>query len=286
MKMNQQVSIRIKRPRRFQIFASCVALILIVLALFPVYWTLNTSLKVQTEIYTMKPSLWPKAPTLASYDKLLSPAGDFINSVLNSLTVSLVVSILSVAVSAMAAYAFARIRFKGRYALSNSILYAYLMPRSVLFIPLYVLVTNMQLQNTLGGLMWIYPTFTIPYATWMLKSYFASIPPALEEAAEIDGAGPWRTMLQVVFPLAIPGIASTAIFTFTLCWSEYQYALVVVTQSSVKTLTLALSDMVVADVYAWGPLMAGSIIATLPVLVLYVCASRYIVSGLTVGSVK
>lgn len=277
---------RMKRPQRYRTGPTLAAVLLIILALFPVYWTLNTSLKTQAEIYTMQPSLWPKEPSLAAYRKLLFESQDFLLSVLNSLLVSSVVAVLSVAVSSMAAYAFARVRFKGCYVLGNSILYAYLMPRSVLFIPLYVLVTNMNLQNTLGGLMWIYPTFTIPYATWMLKSYFSSIPPALEEAAEIDGAGPWRTMLQVIFPLATPGIASTAIFAFTLCWSEYQYALVTVTQAKVKTLTLALSDMVVADVYAWGPLMAGSIIATLPVMLLYICASRYVVSGLTVGSVK
>lgn len=284
--MKTPSSVHLKRPRRWKMIPTFAALVLIMLALFPVYWTLNTSLKVQAEIYTMKPSLWPKEPTLESYRKLLFESGTFLTSVMNSLIVSVTVAIVSVGVSSMAAYAFARVRFRGRYTLSNSILYAYLMPRSVLFIPLYVLITNMNLQNTLTGLMWIYPTFTIPYATWMLKSYFASIPPALEEAAEIDGAGPWRTMLQVIFPLAVPGIASTAIFSFTLCWSEYQYALVTVTQSSMKTLTLALSDMVVADVYAWGPLMAGSIIATLPVLVLYIGASRYIVNGLTVGSVK
>ena len=263
-----------------------IAALLILLALIPVYWTLNTSLKGQAEIYVMRPTLWPQHLTLDSYGKLLKPGSDFVRSVLNSLTVSSIVAVVSVAMSAMAAYAFARVKFKGRRALGNSILYAYLMPRSVLFIPLYVLVANLKLQNTLSGLMWIYPTFTIPYATWMLRSYFASIPTALEEAAEIDGAGPWRTMLQVVFPLATPGIASTTIFAFTLCWSEYQYALVTITQAKVKTLTLALSDMVVADVYAWGPLMAGSIMATLPVMLLYIFASRYVVSGLTVGSVK
>ena len=275
-----------RRSRGIKPLPVFIAALLILLALIPVYWTLNTSLKSQSEIYVMRPTLWPQSPTLDSYRKLIQPGGDFLQSVLNSLTVSTLVALLSVAVSAMAAYAFARVPFRGRRALGDSILYAYLMPRSVLFIPLYVLVANLKLQNTLAGLMWIYPTFTIPYATWMLRSYFASIPSAIEEAAEIDGAGPWRTMLQVVFPLATPGIASTTIFAFTLCWSEYQYALVTITQAKVKTLTLALSDMVVADVYAWGPLMAGSIMATVPVMLLYIFASRYVVSGLTVGSVK
>jgi multiple sugar transport system permease protein len=204
----------------------------------------------------------------------------------NSLIVSLVVSAGSVLVSALAGYAFARLEFRGRHMFSNSILYAYLMPRSILFIPLYVMVTFIGLRDSLAGLMTIYPTFTIPYATWMLTSYFRTIPLPIEEAAEIDGCSRLRSMLQVVFPLAAPGIAATTIFAFTLCWSEYMYALVVISKSELMTLTLALSNMIVADVYAWGPLMAGSIIATLPVLFMYLSMSKYMVSGLTVGAVK
>ncbi len=144
----------------------------------------------------------------------------------------------------------------------------------------------MGLNNSLAGLIAIYPTFTIPYATWMLTSYFRSIPKSIEEAAEIDGSGRLKTMFSIVFPLAAPGIAATAIFSFTLCWNEYTYALVTITKSVAKTLTLALSDMVVADVYAWGPLMAGSIIATLPVMIMYISMSKYLVNGLTLGAVK
>lgn len=284
--MNADIRKMQKPGKRWQISATIAALVFVVVAMIPVYWMFNTSFKTQVEVYLMKPTLFPRQPTLESYVKLFSASSDFPRAVVNSLVVSVTVSLLTVAVSTMAAYAFARIKFKGRNVLGNSILYAYLMPRSVLFIPLYIMVVNLRLQNTLTGLMWIYPTFTIPYATWMLKAYFATIPTALEEAAEIDGAGPWRTMVQVILPLAMPGIASTAIFAFTLCWSEYQYALVNITQARMKTLTIALSDMVVADVFAWGPLMAGSILATLPVMALYIFASRYVVSGLAAGGVK
>jgi len=186
----------------------------------------------------------------------------------------------------LAAYAFARVQFQEETAPNNGNPLAYLMPRSILFIPLYVLVTKMGLNNSLAGLIAIYPTFTIPYATWMLTSYFRSIPKSIEEAAEIDGSGRLKTMFSIVFPLAAPGIAATAIFSFTLCWNEYTYALVTITKSVAKTLTLALSDMVVADVYAWGPLMAGSIIATLPVMIMYISMSKYLVNGLTLGAVK
>jgi multiple sugar transport system permease protein len=271
--------------RGYNPFLLVLLLAFIVCALFPVYWTLNTSLKTQQDIYSMQPSLWPKTVTFASYNALLFKKG-FLLNIANSGVVSLIVVAISIFFSALAAYAFARVPFRNKRLLSNSILSAYLMPRSILFIPLYVLVTRMKLNNSLAGLIAIYPTFTIPYATWMLTSYFRSIPKSIEEAAEIDGSSRTKTMFSIVFPLAAPGIAATAIFSFTLCWNEYTYALVTITKSVAKTLTLALSDMVVADVYAWGPLMAGSIIATLPVMIMYISMSRYLVNGLTLGAVK
>lgn len=271
--------------RSFNPFVVILLIFLVVLSLFPVYWTLNTSLKTQMEIYSMTPSLWPPSPTMDSYYGLIFKRG-YLNSLFNSIFVSLIVTVGSIFLSSLAGYAFARLNFRKKHMLNNGILYSYLMPRSILFIPLYVLVTYLGLKDSLWGLVVIYPTFTIPYATWMLTSYFRSIPLAMEEAAEIDGCGRLRSMFQIVFPLAAPGIAATATFAFTLCWSEYMYALVVISKSELKTLTLALSDMVVADVYAWGPLMAGSIVATLPVLVMYMSMSKYMVSGLTLGAVK
>lgn len=265
--------------------AIIVLVILIIWSLFPVYWTWNTSLKSQKEIYSMTPTLIPMKASLDSYRKLIF-GENFLKSVWNSVVVAVAVTAVSIAVSAFAAYAFARVKFKGRGAWNTSILYAYLMPRSIMFIPLCVLITNIGLKDKLSGLMVMYPTFTVPYAVWMITSYFRSIPKELEEAAEIDGCTKWQSMFRIVFPLASPGIAATAIFCFTLCWSEYQYALVSITKSDLQTITLTLSNMVVADVYAWGPLMAGSIVATLPVLLMYTAMSKYLVSGLTVGAVK
>lgn len=277
------------KPRTIKFKYNPVSLIILVVfivcALFPVYWTLNTSLKNQAEIYSFVPSLWPKTLSFISYSNLIYKTG-FLANIANSAIVSLAVVVFSIFFSALAAYAFAKVEFRKKRLFSNLILSSYLMPRAILFIPLYVLVTRMRLNNTLAGLIAIYPTFTIPYATWMLTSYLHSIPKSIEEAAEIDGSGRLRTMFSIVFPLAAPGIAATAIFSFTLCWNEYMYALVTVTTSAVKTLTLALSDMVVADVYAWGPLMAGSIIATVPVMIMYIVMSKYLVSGLTLGAVK
>lgn len=259
--------------------------VLLIFALFPLYWMFNTSFKTNAEIYNMTPSFWPKDFTWSAYAKLLTEQ-NFLLNVKNSLVVSLIVSFLSIIVSMLAAYAIAKLRFRGRSVISKGILYAYLMPRAVLFIPLYMLVSGVGLNNSIYGLMLIYPTITIPYATWMLISYFQSIPDEIEEAAMIDGCSRARTMRSIIFPLAAPGIAATFIFAFTLCWSEYLYALVVVTKGSDKTLTLGLSDMIVGDVFAWGPLMGGSILASVPVVIMYLFTSKYMVSGMTVGGVK
>lgn len=268
-----------------QIIVYVTLAVLLICALFPLYWMVNTSFKPQGEIYNMTPTFWPEHFTWSAYDKLITEKGFLVN-IKNSLVVSLVVAFLSIIVSMLAAYAISKLRFRGRSVISRGILYAYLMPRAVLFIPLYMLVSAIGLNDSILGLMLIYPTITIPYATWMLISYFKSIPVEIEEAAMIDGCTRARTMLSIIFPLSAPGIAATFIFSFTLCWSEYLYALVVVTKSADKTITLGLSDMIVGDVFAWGPLMGGSIIASIPVILMYLFTSKYMVSGMTVGGVK
>ncbi|MFD0677757.1 MULTISPECIES: carbohydrate ABC transporter permease [unclassified Paenibacillus] len=268
-----------------QIIVYITLAILLIFALFPLYWMLNTSFKSQGEIYNMVPSFWPKHFEWSAYEKLITEK-HFLVNIKNSLLVSLIVSFVSIIISMLAAYAISKLRFAGRGIISKGILYAYLMPRAVLFIPLYMLVSAIGLNDSIFGLMVIYPTITIPYATWMLISYFKSIPVEIEEAAMIDGCTRVRTMMSIIFPLSAPGIAATFIFAFTLCWSEYLYALVVVTKGADKTITLGLADMIVGDVFAWGPLMGGSIIASIPVIIMYLFTSKYMVSGMTVGGVK
>jgi multiple sugar transport system permease protein len=268
-----------------QIVVYATLAILLIFALFPLYWMFNTSFKSNGEIYNMTPTFWPQNFTWSGYEKLLFEK-NFLVNVKNSLLVSIVVAFASIIVSMLAAYAISKLQFTGRNLISRGILYAYLMPRAVLFIPLYMLVSAIGLNNSIWGLMIIYPTITIPYATWMLISYFRSIPVEIEEAAMIDGCTRARTMWNIIFPLSAPGIAATFIFAFTLCWSEYLYALVVVTKSADKPITLGLSDMIVGDVFAWGPLMGGSILASIPVIIMYLFTSKYMVSGMTVGGVK
>jgi len=257
----------------------------LVYALFPVYWMIITSLKKSGEIITIVPTFIPKVVVFDNYIALFKKY-KFLTAVSNSLTVSLVVSLVSVIVGFMAAYALARLNFRSKGIVLRSVLFAYLMPKAVLFIPLYMIITNLGLNNTLLGLCLIYPTFTIPYVIWMLVSYLKSIPLSLEEAAIIDGCSRTQSMVRIVLPLSMPGVFSTFIISVTLCWNEYLYAIVMIHDKAAKTIPLIISEMIVGDVFAWGPLMAGATIASIPILLIYLFSSNKVVGGLTVGGVK
>lgn len=258
--------------------------VMLVCALFPIYWILVTSLKATAEIYRLVPTFWPEKVTTEGYVNLFTRT-DFLEWLANSAVVALVVSFISLVFSVLAAYGLARFRFRGRRTVAFLILVAYLMPPALLFIPLYILVTRMGLSGSMAGLILVYPTITIPYATWVLTSYFRSISVDLEEAALIDGCSRLGALRHVTLPLAAPGVVSTFIFAFTLCWSEYLYALVILSGSQ-QTMPLGLSSLIVADVARWNEIMAGAIIASVPVTLMYIMASRYIVSGLTLGGSK
>lgn len=274
-----------REKRVMKVVAYVTLAILLIFSLFPIYWILNTSLKNDREIYRVIPTFWPDRPTMNGYRRLFTDTG-FTTYFTNSLVVSTVVTLASVFVGMLAAYAIARLNFWGKRGVSRSILYAYLMSNTVMYIPLYLLVATVGLANSRNGLILIYPTFVIPYATWMLSSYFKSVPKEIEESAIIDGCSRIGSMFRMVFPLSMPGIVATAIFSFTRCWSEYLYALVSITKDAQKTLPLGLSQLIMDDLFNWGPLMGGAILSTIPIIVLYTFSSKFMVTGLTTGGVK
>ncbi len=254
-------------------------------ALIPIYWMINTSFKQNAEIYRINPTLWPeKFDFAAGYEKLLH--SDFPKQLRNSFYVSMTVSVVSVLISFHAAYAIARMNFAGRRFGSRFILYCYLLPSSIMFIPMYMVVTKLGLSDSLLGLIVVYPTFVIPYATWILTAYLQSISKDIEQSAIVDGCTRIGAMYRIVFPLASPGIVSTFIFSFTMCWSEFLYSLVIITSRDHKTMTVGLADLIVTDIYPWAALSAGAVFSTIPVLLLFVLASRYVTTGLTAGGVK
>lgn len=261
-----------------------VLIIAVLLVLFPIYWMIITSLKLPREIYRV-PSLWPKTFTLDNFSKLLADGG-FLLAIRNSLIVSTIVTLISVTISSFAAYSMVRFRYRFRGVFGRLILFAYLTPGSLLFIPLSIVMAQLRLGNSLVGLVLVYLTFSLPLSTWLLQGYFRGVPRELEEQGMIDGLSRFGALIRIVLPLSAPGIAAVAIFTFTGAWNELLFALVLITSESQRTAPLALNYLITSDVLPWGPLMAGAVISSVPLMILYFVAQRFMVAGMTEGSVK
>jgi len=261
-------------------------LVFLIVLLFPFYWMAITSVKPDAELLSREGNpFWVIAPTLGHFHKLLFET-EYPQWLWNTVVVSVVSTLGSLVVSVLAAYAIERLRFKGARHTGLAIFLAYLVPPSILFIPLANVVFNLGLFDTRWALVLTYPTFLIPFCTWLLMGYFRSIPAELEECALIDGASRWQILVKIVLPLAVPGLISAGIFAFTLSWNEFIYALTFISSSEIKTLPVGVvTELVQGDVYQWGPLMAGALLGSLPVAFIYSFFVEYYVSGLT-GSVK
>lgn len=252
--------------------------------LFPIYWMAVISLKLPREIYRM-PSLWIHSVTWSNYRTVLVDKG-FLIAIWNSLIVATSVTVISIFISSLAAYSIVRFRYRFRGLIGKIILFAYLTPTSLLFIPLSILMAKLGLGNTLSGLIIVYLTFSLPLSTWLLQGYFRSVPRELEEQGQIDGLTRFGALLRIVLPLSAPGLAAVSIFTFTGAWNELLLALVLVTSENQRTAPLALNYLITSDTLPWGPLMAGAVISSVPLMILYFIAQHFMVQGLTSGSVK
>jgi len=257
-------------------------------ALFPFYWMLLTSLRRNAEIYdvTNLSFLVQKGTTLQHYVFLLTRT-QFPMWFWNSLVVSIVATGLSVVISTAAAYGLVRIPFRGSAAFSIGIFVTYLVPPTLLFIPLSRVVTALGLSDSLLSLIVTYPTFVVPFCTWLLISYFATIPKELEESAIVDGATRRQVLMKIVLPLALPGVVTATLFSFTLAWGEFIYAMTFIASGTHKTLTAGtVAELIRGDVFYWGPLMAGALLASVPVVIVYGSLMDYYVSGLVTGATK
>ena len=254
--------------------------------LFPFYWMGVTTFKPDNELLSRDGNpFWIISPTLAHIEKLLFKT-EYPQWMWNTVLVSVSATFFSLLASVFAAYAIERLRFSGAKNVGLSIFLAYLVPPSILFIPLASVVFQMGLFDTRLALILTYPTFLIPFCTWLLMGYFRSIPMELEECALIDGANRWEILVKIILPLSVPGLISAGIFAFTLSWNEFIYALTFVSSSEMKTLPVGVvTELVEGDVYHWGALMAGALFGSLPVAVIYSFFVEYYVSGMT-GSVK
>ena len=262
-----------------------VLILLAVLVLFPFYWMTITSFKSEDQMRSLVSMFWPKPFAIENYEQLLAKT-EFTSWYKNSVFVAISSTLLATGVGTIGAYALARLRFLGRGFMASATLITYLVPPSILFIPLYAQMRNLGLANSLSGLIAAYPSFTVPFVTWLLMGYFESIPEELEEAAMIDGATRFGAFYRIVLPLSAPGVLAAGLYAFTQAWNEFLYALVFITDGRLRTLPVGLASFITGDVYGWGYLMAGAVLTTLPVIAVYIYLQKYMVEGLTAGSVK
>jgi multiple sugar transport system permease protein len=258
--------------------------------LFPFYWMVITSFRPDHELYrswraATNTPLWTLNPTLEHFVYLFKNTV-FGTWLYNTMLIAIVSTIISLFCGLLAGYALARLRFPMAGSLGTSIFVTYLVPPTLLFIPLAAVIRNFRLQDSPWALILTYPTFLIPFCTWLLMGYFKTIPRELEECARIDGATRLQAMVRIVFPIATPGILSAGIFAFTLSWNEFIYALVFLSSPQQKTVPVGVvSELIRGDVYFWGPLMAGALLGSVPVALIYSFFVEHYVTGLT-GAVK
>ncbi len=273
-------------PRKLVTLYLPLGIILSVL-LFPFYWMALTSIKPDEQLLDLDKynPFWTTAPTFKHIHKLLFET-QYPLWLWNTMLVAAAATVLAMAASVLAAYAIVRLRFKGAALTGGLIFLAYLVPPSILFIPLSTVVYQYGLFDTPFALILTYPTILIPFSTWLLMGYFKTIPLELEECALIDGASRWQILRKIILPLAVPGLISAFIFCFTLCWNEFIYALTFISSTENKTVPVAIiSEFVDGDIYRWGSLMAGAMVGSLPLVVLYAFFVEHYVSAMT-GAVK
>ncbi len=273
-------------PRQLVTLYLPLGIFLIVL-LFPFYWMGLTAIKPNNQLLDMDrvSPFWTWEPTFQHIQKLLFES-QYPRWLWNTMYVAAAATALSIFASVLAAYAIVRLRFRGAQTIGGLIFLAYLVPPSILFIPLSTVVYQYGLFDSPMALILVYPTILIPFSTWLLMGYFKTIPFELEECALMDGASRWQILTKIVLPLAVPGLISAFIFCFTLCWNEFIYALTFLQSVQNKTVPVAIvNEFVDGDVYRWGSLMAGALVGSLPLVILYAFFVEHYVSAMT-GAVK
>ena len=277
-----------RRPRLTKTLRHLALVPFLLFALFPFYHMALTSLKTDRELYDRAavPLLIRQGPTLEHYQKLIWETA-FVTWTKNSLLVTAVATTVSVVIGTVAAYALARLQFFGVGTFGTGIFVTYLVPTSLLFLPLAQVVHWLGLADSKWALVVTYPTFLVPFCTWLLMGYFRTVPKEVEECAMVDGATRVQALIRIVLPMAIPGIICAILFAFTLSWNEFIYALTFTSSSDEITASVGVTqELIRGDIYFWGGLMAGAVLASVPIVILYVFFLDYYVSGLTAGAVK
>lgn len=274
-----------RRVRTTTVLAYLILTVVCVFNLLPFVFMLSTSLKTDQEAYAIPPTFWPGKPTLDAYTQILVWS-DFPRYFLNSTIVSLGTALLSTVLGALAGYGFSRFNFRGRGAYMGLILATQLLPGVLLVGPYFKLLSAVGLYNTHLGLILAFTTITLPFSAWMLKGFIDTVPEEMDQAALVDGCTSFGAFVRVVLPVIVPGMVATIVFAFLLAWGDLLWALVLTSGDDMAMVTLGLSRLVTQFRIIWPQLMAGSIIASIPCMVLYLALQNYLVKGLTAGAVK
>src|SRR2546425_5999181 len=280
------MAMRMTAQRRvFQGIGNGALLLMFLWTAIPFYWMIATSLKHDKEIYGYEATLIPARPTLANYATVFRET-PYLLYLRNSLAVAAGSTFLSMVIAVLGAYAIARLSFPGRALLARGLVFTYLVPTSLLFIPMFAMMSVLRLTDSLHGLIIAYLGFDVPFCTWLLMGYFKSVPVELEEAARVDGCNRVSALVRVVLPMSLPALVVVTFFSFTHAWNEFLYAHVFTSTTSARTVTTGLVNFMSQDVFFWGPLMASTVMSALPPVLMFLVFQRWVVKGLTLGGVK
>lgn len=263
----------------------CLFIIFLILYIFPIYWMFSSAVRPFSLLTSSRQPLIPTQISFEFFRKLLDQTS-FLLYFSNTMRIAVATLVINVGLAAMAAYSLSRLRFKGRRFITQAILLAYVFPKMVIVIPLFVTLVNLKLINTFSGLILTYIVFSFPFCVWMLIAYFNKIPIDLEEAAIIDGSSKLRVFVQIIIPLALPGLGAAGIFTFIHTWKEFLYAFLILPQEAKKTMTVGMYGLMGAEVFDWGAMLAFNCMMILPILFFFAFMQKSFISGLTAGSVK
>ena len=280
------MAMRVTTQRRVLKGAGNCALVLMVLwTAIPFYWMIATSLKHDKEIYGYEATLIPERPTLANYATVFRET-PYLLFLRNSLVIAVGSTLLSMVIACLGAYAISRLNFPGRALLARGLVFTYLVPTSLLFIPMFAMMSALRLTDSLHGLIIAYLGFDVPFCTWLLMGYFKSVPFDLEEAARVDGCNRVGALVRIVLPMSLPALVVVTFFSFTHAWNEFLYAHVFTSTTNARTVTTGLVNFMSQDVFFWGPLMASTVMSALPPVLMFLVFQRWVVKGLTLGGVK
>lgn len=252
--------------------------------LVPILWMLSTSLKTEAETFTIPPQWIPEKITINSYKNFLN--GEFLNQFKNSFIVVVSSTLITVIFASFAGYGVTRFKFKGKKAFMSFLMVTQMFPSIMLLVPFFTILNKLNLINSYSGLIIVYVSMSIAFATWMMVSFFKSIPLTIDEAARIDGCSRFQTFWRIILPLTLPGIVSVSIFSFIQGWNEYMFASTIMNQQEQKLITVGIAELSGQYKILWNDLMAASLLASIPLIILFIFLQKYFISGMTAGAVK